>query len=182
VLERERVPATFFVVGSQVRGRGELLRRMLRDGSTIGNHTLSHANVAGAGPFATRQIAATQAIVRAATGYEPCLVRPPGGATSGALTRLVHSLGALSILWDVDPRDWSRPGAEAIAARVLGSTRPGSIVLLHDGGGDRSQTVAALPVIIRALRKRGLRLVTVNRLLGLRDHVAGDRAAGGAGT
>lgn len=168
ILERERVPATFFVIGSQARGKRALLRRMLRGGSMIANHTLTHANVAGAGAFAAQQIAATQSIIHRESGFKPCLFRPPYGATSAALTGVVRSIGALSILWDVDSSDWQRPGSARIAADVLGRTRPGSIILMHDGGGPRSQTVAALPTIIRGLRRRGLRFVTVGQLLGLR--------------
>lgn len=168
ILEREHVPATFFVIGSQARGNRALLQRMLRGGSMIANHTLTHPNVAGAGAFAAQQIAATQAIIRRESGFRPCLFRPPYGATSAALTGVVRSSGALSILWDVDSDDWQRPGAARIAANVLGRTRPGSIILMHDGGGPRSQTVAALPAIIRGLRRRGLRFVTVAQLLGLR--------------
>jgi peptidoglycan/xylan/chitin deacetylase (PgdA/CDA1 family) len=71
-----------------------------------------------------------------------------------------------TVLWSVDPRDWSRPGAGTIARRILGGVRPGAILLLHDGGGPRSQTVAALPTILRGLRRRGYRFQTVSRLLG----------------
>lgn len=180
ILEREHVPATFFVVGSQARGRGALLRRMLRGGSMIANHTLTHPNVAGAGAFAAQQIAATQSIIRHESGFRPCLFRPPYGATSAALTGVVRSLGALSILWDVDSNDWQRPGTARIAANVLRRTRPGSIILMHDGGGPRSQTVAALPTIIRRLRERGLRFVTVAQLLGLRLIGAAGSPAGAA--
>lgn len=167
-LEHEHVPATFFLVGNQVPGHGALLHRMLRDGFMLGDHTLTHANVAGGGSLATHQIAATQKIIRRASGFEPCLFRPPYGATSGALSSVVHSLGALSILWDVDPQDWRTPGTGAIVSTVMSQARSGSIILLHDGGGPRGQTVAALPTIIRGLRRRGLRFVTVTQLLHLR--------------
>ena len=168
ILEREHVPATFFMIGGSVPGRSALLRRMLRGGSMLANHTLSHANVAGGGSFAAHQIAAAQSRIRQASGFEPCLFRPPYGATSGALNGVVRSLGALSILWDVDPQDWRTPGTAAIISTVLNATRSGSIILLHDGGGPRSQTVAALPTIIHTLRARGLRFVTVAELLRLR--------------
>lgn len=168
ILERDHVPATFFMVGNQVAGHGALLRRILRDGSIIGNHTLAHANVAGGGAGAVHQIAATQAIIRRASGFRPCLFRPPYGATSGALSGVARSQGALSILWNVDPQDWRTPGSGAIVSTVLRQVRAGSIILLHDGGGPRGQTIAALPRIIHALRRRGFRLVTVTKLLHLR--------------
>lgn len=175
VLEREHVPGTFFMIGNQVPGHGALLHRMLHDGSMIANHSLTHANLAGAGASAVHQIAATQAIIRRASGFEPCLFRPPYGATSGALSRIARSHGALSILWDVDPQDWRTPGSGAIVSTVMRQARPGSIVLMHDGGGPRGQTLAALPTIIHRLRHRGLQLVTVTQLLHLRLR---ERAAG----
>jgi peptidoglycan/xylan/chitin deacetylase (PgdA/CDA1 family) len=70
-----------------------------------------------------------------------------------------------TIIWDVDPSDWATPGADAIYSRVVSHTRPGSIVVMHDGGGNRSETVAALPRIISTLRDRGYRFVTVSKLL-----------------
>lgn len=168
LLKRKHVPATFFVLGKEVRRHRSLLRRMLREGHMIANHTLTHANVAGAGGFARHQISATQSIINRASGFKPCLFRPPYAATSRALTRIVRSLGALSILWDVDPQDWRTPGTAAVSSNVLRNTRPGSIILLHDGGGPRAQTIAALPRIIDTLRRRGLRFVTVADLLHLR--------------
>ncbi len=166
-LEHAHVPATFFEVGTSVPGHGALLRRMLRDGFMIGNHTLTHANVADGGAFAERQLAATQAIIKRTSGFEPCLFRPPGGSTSAALEAVAGSFGMVSILWDVDPADWRTPGTAAIVASVLSHARPGSIILLHDGGGPRGQTVAAVPTIIRALQARRLKLVTVAQLLHL---------------
>jgi peptidoglycan/xylan/chitin deacetylase (PgdA/CDA1 family) len=79
--------------------------------------------------------------------------------------KLLHARGMLLVLWSVDSEDYRRPGADAIARNVLTHTQPGAIILLHDGGGDRSQTVAALPAIVRGPRARGYRLVTVGRLL-----------------
>jgi len=76
-----------------------------------------------------------------------------------------HGLGMTTIIWDVDPSDWATPGADAIYSRVVSHTRPGSIVVMHDGGGNRSETVAALPRIISTLRDRGYRFVTVSKLL-----------------
>jgi peptidoglycan-N-acetylglucosamine deacetylase len=170
ILEREQVPATFFVIGDQVAGHQELLRRALADGDAIGDHTWDHANMSGGGR--SDEIARTQAAIRAATGYTPCLVRPPYGATSSALVSELHGDGLESVLWNVDPTDWATPGTAAIESRVLSQVRPGSIVLLHDGGGNRSQTVAALPAIIHALAARGYRFATVPQLLGYPTNVA----------
>jgi peptidoglycan/xylan/chitin deacetylase (PgdA/CDA1 family) len=98
----------------------------------------------------------------------PCLFRAPQGATSPALIAEARRFGFTTVDWSVDPRDWSRPGANAIYDRVLSAVTPGAIVIQHDGGGDRSQTLAALPREIDTLRRRGYRFVTVTQLLGLR--------------
>jgi peptidoglycan/xylan/chitin deacetylase (PgdA/CDA1 family) len=170
VLERERAPATFFEIGRQVGPfglGGAIERRMLADGDMIGDHTWSHPDVGGAGLFAQQQIEDTAAAIRSAThGFIPCLFRAPYGVTSPALITEARSLGFTTIQWDIDPRDWARPGVSAIVANVLANARPGAIVIQHDGGGDRSQTVAALPLEIAGLRARGYTLVTVTQLLG----------------
>ena len=108
----------------------------------------------------------TNQLVRRATGFEPCLFRPPGGHVDAAVVAAASSESLTTVTWDVDPRDWTDPGAAAIRSRVTEAVRPGSIVALHDGGGDRSQTLAALPGIIRDLHRRGYKLVTVTTLLG----------------
>jgi len=167
VLEREHVPGTFFLIGDQVPGKGALLKRALRDGFALGDHTWTHANVSGDGPAAARQITLTKNAIRRATGYTPCLFRAPGGAVSGALISEARGLGMNTIEWDVDPTDWSTPGTDAIYSRVVSMTQPGSIILMHDGGGPRGQTLAALPRIIDTLRARGYKFETVPQLLGL---------------
>ncbi|MGZ6297684.1 MAG: polysaccharide deacetylase family protein [Candidatus Limnocylindrales bacterium] len=170
ILEREHVPATFFQIGEQIASYGSAVdNRMLADGDIIGDHTWSHANVAGAGPLAASQISqASAAIQRVTGGFRPCLFRPPGGSYSSALVTQARGMGFTTILWDVDPADWSRPGTDAIYQRVVGAVRNGSIVIQHDGGGDRSQTLAALPREIATLKARGFRFVTVAALLGQR--------------
>jgi peptidoglycan/xylan/chitin deacetylase (PgdA/CDA1 family) len=166
LLRRHHARATFFVLGQQVAGHQALLRRMLREGSSIGNHSFNHANLGGGG--ASGQIASTNAAIHRATGFTPCLFRPPYGSTGPALRGEVAAADMRSILWDVDPLDWRQPGAAAIASSVLGHVRPGSIVLSHDGGGPRAGTLAAYATIIPALQRRGYTLVTVEELLGMK--------------
>jgi peptidoglycan/xylan/chitin deacetylase (PgdA/CDA1 family) len=172
VLEQKHVVATFFQVGEHISTygqRGALERRMLQDGDMIGDHTWSHANVSSDGPFAASQIRGTAAAIRGATnGFSPCLFRAPYGAVSSALISEARGMGFTTIQWDVDPRDWARPGTGAIYGTVVGNVRPGSIVLQHDGGGDRSQTLAALPQEIDTLKRAGYHFVTVTELLGYR--------------
>jgi len=170
VLERKHVVATFFEIGDQIGTfdrSGALERRMLRDGDMIGDHTWSHPNVAGAGSFAAGQISSTAGAIRRATrGFTPCLFRAPYGAVSPALISEARRMRFTTIQWDVDPRDWSLPGTDAIYNTVVSTVRPGSIVLQHFGGGPRYETLAALPREIDTLRHRGYKFVTVTQLLG----------------
>jgi peptidoglycan/xylan/chitin deacetylase (PgdA/CDA1 family) len=163
VLRREHVHGTFFEIGQEVAGREEAMRRILREGSEIGDHTMNHVEYPG-----YPQIAAAAAHIEAATHFQPCLFRPPGGAVNSAVIAAAGAAGMETILWDVDPADWTAPGSAAVYSRVVGAARPGSIILMHDGGGDRSGTLAALPHIIHTLRGRGYRFATVSQLLGHR--------------
>jgi peptidoglycan/xylan/chitin deacetylase (PgdA/CDA1 family) len=169
VLEREQVHATFFHIGRQEATFGRAVdHRILADGDFIGDHTWNHADVARGGAFAAQEISSARAAIARVSGFTPCLFRAPGGAVSQALISLARSMGFITIEWDVDPRDWARPGTGAIYANVVGHAHNGSIVLQHDGGGDRSQTLAALPGEIHTLRSRGYQFVTIPDLLGLR--------------
>lgn len=163
VLERAGVVGSFFVVGRNVAGHDAVLRKMLRGGDVIANHSYDHADLTGG---AGAELTDTNAAIRRATGFTPCLFRPPYGSTSDTLRADVARDHMSSVLWDIDPRDWSRPGADVIVSRVLSAAHPGAIVVLHDGGGDRTQTLAALPRIIAGLRARHYTLVTVADLLG----------------
>ena len=163
VLADGHARGTFFEVGDLIPGRASTSRAVVRSGNEIADHSLHHE------PSPSREsMDETADRIQAATGFRPCLFRPPGGGQSSRVVDDARSLGMTTVLWDVDPEDWQRPGSDAIWSRVVSHTQPGSIVLLHDGGGDRSQTVAALPRIIATLRDRGYRLVTVSRLLGQR--------------
>jgi peptidoglycan/xylan/chitin deacetylase (PgdA/CDA1 family) len=166
-LERRKARATFFQLGREVARRPWVSRELVRRGHALGNHSWSHPSLAAGDGRARRQLAFAHGALRGAVGHAGCLVRPPYGAVGPRYERLLRHRGELSILWDVDPQDWKRPGVQAIVRDVVARARPGSIVLLHDGGGDRTQTLRALPWIIKGLRRRGLHLVTVPTLLGL---------------
>jgi peptidoglycan-N-acetylglucosamine deacetylase len=170
VLERKHVVATFFEVGEYIPTYGEdgaIERRMLADGDMIGDHTWSHVDVSGAGSGAASQITRAADEIRSAThGFTPCLFRAPGGAVSSALISEARSMGFTTIQWSVDPRDWSTPGTGSIYDTVVHNAHSGSIVLQHDGGGPREETLAALPHEIDTLRREGYTFVTVTRLLG----------------
>jgi peptidoglycan/xylan/chitin deacetylase (PgdA/CDA1 family) len=134
----------------------------------IGDHTENHANLpqlSTAGQYGQLRDAAAR-ITRLGAPF-PRLFRPPYGAYNSATLGVTKQLKMLMTLWSVDTRDWTRPGTPAIVRGALSAARPGAIILMHDGGGDRSETIAALPAIINGLRRRHYELVTVPQLLKL---------------
>jgi peptidoglycan-N-acetylglucosamine deacetylase len=168
MLERAHAPATFFMVGRLVSGSyKEMLLRELRDGDVLGDHSFTHPDLVRSGGVRW-QLSQTISAIRAVTGYTPCVFRPPYGSYDSSTVRTASSLGLATVLWNVDPTDWARPGTAAIKQRVLAQVQPGSIIISHDGGGFREQTLAAYPSIIAGLRARGYRIVTIPQLLGFR--------------
>lgn len=172
LLARYHVPATFFEIGENINEydpTGAVERRMLGDGDMIGDHTWSHPDMVTLSPSAQHsQLELTADAIRHATGFTPCLWRPPYGDISDQLDSLARSLGFLTIYWNIDPRDWSLPGVAEIENNVLTNARNGGIVEMHFGGGPRQQTLSALPTIITALRKRGYKFVNIAEMLGLK--------------
>ena len=160
-LKHLKIHATFFEIGEQVPGNANVMKKILATGNEIGNHTMHHIPNAG-----YSEIHDTQRAIKNATGFTPCVFRPPDGVFNGGTVAAARSLDLTTVVWDVDPRDWSTPGTDAIKGNVVGNVKPGSIVVMHDGGGPRSQTLAALPGIVAALRHRGYAFVTVSELLG----------------
>jgi peptidoglycan-N-acetylglucosamine deacetylase len=158
LLVQRQAPATFFVVGRQVQRYPDLVRREVAAGMAVGSHSWSHPQ-----PFDRLPVARIRDEITHGRrtleplGVRPVGFRPPGGAASGTVLAAAQGLGERTALWSVDPADW-HPGvtADQLVQRVLAAVRPGAIVLLHDGGGDRSATVAALPAIIDGLRRLGL--------------------------
>jgi len=164
VLAQYDVPATFFCAGMQAAAYGEEVTRMVASGHAVGNHSWSHPFLPDlSGAELRLQLSTTDEALSAATGKEAArLFRPPYGAyTRGQLSQLAGRQDRSIVLWDVDPTDWAKPGARVIANTVISQARPGSIILMHDGGGDRTQTVEALPAIIEGLFAHGFRLVPV---------------------
>lgn len=163
VLRRKHARATFFEIGQEMAGRESTMQRILREGSEIGNHTTHHTEYPG-----YTSIAPTTTLIESTTHFRPCLFRPPGGGVSSAVIAAAGADRLRTVTWDVDPADWTNPGSGAVYSRVVGAVQPGSIVLMHDGGGPRGGTLAALPAIIDTLRSRGYRFETVTELLGER--------------
>jgi len=162
VLAEYGAKATFFVVGTNVRANPQLLRVEAEAGHSVGNHTFTHPRLEGM-PRAKfmRELNDTAAAVAAAADGlltqdgRMHLMRPPYGSIDENSAPWARQLGYDMVLWDVDPHDWSEPGTDHIVTQVLAEVTPGAIVLLHDGGGDRSQTVVALQLIIPELINRG---------------------------
>ena len=166
ILERHGVPATFFEVGVLERYFYGSTSAIVADGDAIGDHTEGHAamsRLSRAGQ--SRQLLADAAAIERRGARFPRLFRPPYGMWNRTTLGLLHRYRMLMVLWTVDTGDYRRPGVKAIVRAALAGARPGAIILLHDAGGNRAQTVKALPRIIAGLRHRGYRLVTVPRLL-----------------
>jgi peptidoglycan-N-acetylglucosamine deacetylase len=161
VLRRFDSRATFFEIGQEVPGRAATMRKVLVEGSEIGNHSLHHEADPSSG-----SLHETNHLIREATGFRPCDFRPPGGHVNASLIGRAHAQHLVTVKWEVDPRDWANPGVGAIASNVIQHAHSGSIVVMHDGGGNRSQTVSALPSILAHFRARGYEFVTVAELLG----------------
>jgi len=174
ILKAQNVKAAFFVCGVNVERYPNLVRRMVEEGHEVGNHTYYHPNLALCWPEHVRlELNATQLVIESITGRSTTLFRPPFAADTQPSKmselvplRIAQDLNYLAVLENIDPQDWAKPGANVILQRIKQQRHEGSIVLLHDGGGDRSQTVAALPLIIEYLRTRGDTIVPLSGLLG----------------
>ncbi|MEP6925263.1 MAG: glycosyltransferase [Pyrinomonadaceae bacterium] len=183
ILKQEDVKAAFFIVGENGQTNPDLMKRIVAEGHDIGNHSFTHPNM-GEMPEAINEfeLNATQRLIQSVTGRGTTLLRPPyfGDAEPGTADEvepivLAKRLGYLTVGLHVDPDDWMRLGKDEIVSRTVeGITTQstdadarGNIVLLHDAGGDRSQTVAALPEIIHQLKNKGYKFVTVSELAGL---------------
>jgi len=167
VLAREKVQATFFCLGREVRRHPELVRRMAREGHLVGSHTENHCNLLFSTPGRSRrEILEGHRSLALVLGRDPEWFRPPYGMRPPWTLNQARNLGMTTALWSNCPRDWQRPGAEVLARRVVDQARPGDVVLLHDGGGDRSQTVRALELLIPELRRKGFDFVRLDALSG----------------
>jgi cellulose synthase/poly-beta-1,6-N-acetylglucosamine synthase-like glycosyltransferase/peptidoglycan/xylan/chitin deacetylase (PgdA/CDA1 family) len=185
VLRQLHVPATFFVVGSHVAQHPDIVRSLHEQGFEIGQHTFSHADLGKEPGWARRvQMALTESSIVGATGIRSRTIRPPYSATAASVTRRqaralgdVARRGYLVALSDIDSRDWTQPGVDEIVQRSTPRGNAGGVVLMHDGGGNRTETVAALRRVVPRLRARGFRFVTVAQMAGLPRGVV-ERPAG----
>lgn len=159
ILRRYNVPATFFTVGYLVRRHPDIVRALNEAGMELANHSLSHPQ---SPPFASLPRDQIRSEVRAGAraleeiGIEPRLFRPPGGSWDGDVLEIVRDAGQRTVVWSIDSRDWTGLSSQRIVREVMANVGPGSIILMHDGGGNRTQTIRALPTLIRRIRARGL--------------------------
>lgn len=166
ILIRHGAPATFFPVGLAIEEYPDEIRREARAGFAIGDHTQSHVKMAGLPPAEQEsQLLGQAAGLRRLGARFPRLFRPPFGQYDANTLNLLRREKMLMVLWTVETADYERPGEGAILQHVLEEVHPGAIVLLHDGGGDRTETVTALTKVIEELRARNYRLVTVPELV-----------------
>jgi len=149
------------MIGQQVGANRPLVSEVVAAGHTIVNHTWNHADQSKLTFSQIRSQISRANDALAAVGQHPSVFRAPYGAWSHAVFQACAAAHLRPLAWSVDPRDWSRPGTSTIVSRILANTRTGSIILEHDGGGDRSQTVAALRIVLPRLLDEGYRFTTV---------------------
>lgn len=174
ILDREGVPATFYVLGERADGRPDLIQRMAAAGHEVGNHAYEeqHLDLRRLRPEEIiRTLSRTHETITRLAGQPPRTFRPPFGFYNSFVLSTANRFGYTTVLWDVDSLDWQSLSAQQILQNVLPRVQNGSIILMHSGitlpGEDLTGTVNALPDIIRDLRARGFELVTVSELLGL---------------
>ncbi len=178
ILKARGVKATFFVVGSEAERNPDLIRRIVAEGNEIGNHSFTHPNLAiKPAPLIRLELNATERLIESLTGKSTILFRPPYDADAHPTDaaelvpiKLAGDLGYLTVLENVDPRDWQKPDPAALLKRIQSAREQGNILLLHDGGGDRSSTVAALPALLDYLKERGDEITTIAGLLGVDEN------------
>ncbi|MEG4576245.1 polysaccharide deacetylase family protein [Microcoleus sp. N3A4] len=165
VLQKHQAVATFFCLGANLREYPEIAKRVVQAGNAIGNHTWHHYYQNVNEKTASNEIDYTGVHIYRSTGAKSFLFRPPGGRLNNGLAAYAQKKNYVVVIWSIDPKDFLQPPAAAIAHTVLSQASTGAIVLLHDGGGNRQQTVEALSAIIPKLKQQGYRFVTVPQLL-----------------
>lgn len=175
ILRENHVPATFFVKGNEADDNEDIVRRCWDQGCEIGNHTYTHPHIADVSSMrAELEVNATQRLIESITGHSTRLFRPPFGqgadinvgSKEDEIVVRMQKLGYVTVGFGIDTKDFTHTSASAIVARVLKQLNTGNIILMHDGGGNRAETILALPQIIQELMARGYQLVTVSQLLG----------------
>ena len=174
ILKKSNINATFFIIGENAEVNPDIVEKIYNQGNEIGNHTFTHPNVAEISPERARmELNATERLIEEITGHSTIMFRPPyvADAEPSAPNELLPVLRAQQIGYTmigelIDPDDWQRPSSNEIIRRIMNQINNGNVILLHDGGGNRSNTVKALPQLIGILKKQGYKFVTISDLLG----------------
>ncbi|MEH2219399.1 MAG: polysaccharide deacetylase family protein [Nostoc sp.] len=169
ILKKNQIKGTFFVVGQNVKNYPNLLKQEIAEGHVIGNHTWHHWYQFLNPQAAAYEIDHTSDLIFQTTGLKTNLFRPPGGVMHNGVVDYARNSKYAIILWSSDSVDYSRPPVPKLIGNVFREAKPGGIVLMHDGGGNRSKTVEALPEIIANFRNQGYRFVTIPELLQIQD-------------
>ena len=166
LLKHYSIPATFFCVGKQVAAYPDLVKQEAAAGYTIANHTWTHPMLTSLSAAEIRdELSMTSNLIQKTTGVRPIYFRPPYGAYNAQVFTQLNQFGFTTFLWSDGSLDWTALGSAAISRQVLSHAANGAIILMHDGGGDRSRTIAALPSIIEGLLARHFRFVTLGQLV-----------------
>ncbi|MEH2073409.1 MAG: polysaccharide deacetylase family protein [Nostoc sp.] len=169
ILKKNQIKGTFFVIGQNVKNYPNLLKQEIAEGHVIGNHTWHHWYQFLNPQAAAYEIDHTSDLIFQTTGLKTNLFRPPGGVMHNGVVDYARNSKYAIILWSSDSVDYSRPSVPKLIGNVFREAKPGGIVLMHDGGGNRSKTVEALPEIIANFRNQGYRFVTIPELLQIQD-------------
>ncbi|GCE26758.1 hypothetical protein KDA_22420 [Dictyobacter alpinus] len=166
ILAQHRAHATFFTLGQNAQQNPALIHQITASGNALGNHTWDHTDLTKLSPeLQAKEIEQGANAMQQVTGAKPTLLRPPYGSINASLRTEAATEHETIIIWNVDTEDWKLPGKDAIVNNAVHNAHNGAIILMHDGGGDRAQTIQALPEIITTLQQRGYQLVTVPQLL-----------------
>jgi len=169
ILKANNIKGTFFVVGENLKNYPELGRQIVAQGHVIANHTWHHWYHFFNPQAAAFEIDRTEDLIYQVTGVKTNLFRPPGGFLHNGLVAYAKGQKYAVVMWSADSTDYKQPAVPKLINNVIKDSKPGGIVLMHDGGGNRSRTVQALPEIISNFRKQGYRFVTIPELLEMQD-------------
>ncbi len=162
ILKENHINATFFVEGQFAKRYPELIKQIYANGNVIANHTMNHLMLTRLNSKSMQtEISGTNEIIEKILGFQPKCLRPPYGKHNKSIDDYAHSLNMAVLNWDLNSFDYERPGTQKLIAWVLKNTYNRYVILLHDGGGNRSQTVAALPAIIKGLQEKGFGFETI---------------------
>jgi peptidoglycan/xylan/chitin deacetylase (PgdA/CDA1 family) len=171
LLDQLAVKATFFSIGQKVKAHPETIKQLVGSGHEVGNHSYSHQKMIWKTPqFITEEINQTDELLRELGVKNEILFRAPFGFKRLTLPYILKQQKKKNILWSLDPKDYQESNPEIIAQRILANIQPGAIILLHDGGGDRTATIQATEIVISKLQATGYRFMTVSQMLKLSEN------------